>query len=101
MLDETPPAGAERRANGQLTLAAGAADQHHARDVQAHDQEHGSARPSRTPNTRRDSGRPAAPIEEYGSTVAALNSLDAGYRCARPETVADTSPFARVMSTPG
>ena len=30
MLDETPPARAECRANGQLALTAGAADQHHA-----------------------------------------------------------------------
>ena len=39
--------------------------------------------------TRCDSGRPAAPIDVYGSTVAALNSLVDGYRCARPATVAD------------
>ena len=59
------------------------------------------ARPSMTPITRRDSGRPAAPIEMYGSTVAALNSFDAGYARARPVTVADTSAFACLMSTPG
>ncbi len=35
------------------------------------------ARLSRTLITRRLSGRPAAPIDEYGSTVAALNSFDA------------------------
>ena len=55
------------------------------------------ARLSKTLVTRRDSGRPAAPIEVYGSTVAALNSFDAGYCCARPATVADTSAFACVM----
>ena len=58
-------------------------------------------RPSRTLITRRDSGRPAAPIEVYGSTVAALNSFDAGYRCARPVMVADTIALACVKSTPG
>ena len=42
MLDETSPVRAERRADGQLALTAGAADQHHAGDVQAHDQEHRS-----------------------------------------------------------
>ena len=36
------------------------------------------ARLSRTLITRRLSGRPAAPIEVYGSTVAALNSFDRG-----------------------
>jgi hypothetical protein len=45
MLNETPPAGAERRADAQLTLAAGAAHQHHARDVQAHDRQHRSSQP--------------------------------------------------------
>ena len=42
MLDQSPPIRAERRANRQLALAAGAADQHHAGDVQAHDQQHRS-----------------------------------------------------------
>ena len=42
LLDEAPPIRAERRADAQLALAAGAADQHHARDVQAHDQENRS-----------------------------------------------------------
>ena len=42
MLDETSPVSAERGADAQLTLAGGAADHHHARDVQAHDEEHRS-----------------------------------------------------------
>ena len=75
--DETPPARAERRADRQLALAVGAAHQHHAGDVQAHDQQHRSREAKQDAVTRRDSGRPAAPIEVYGSTVADLNSLDA------------------------
>ena len=42
MLDEALPARAERRADGQLALAVGAANQHHAGDIQAHDHEHRS-----------------------------------------------------------
>ncbi len=42
MPHETSPARAERRANGQLALTVGAANQHHAGDVQAHDHEHRS-----------------------------------------------------------
>ena len=42
MSDQLPPSGAESGANRQLALAVGAADQHHAGDVQAHDEKHRS-----------------------------------------------------------
>ena len=41
------------------------------------------ARLRRTLNTRSESGRPAAPSDAYGSTVAALNWFVSGYRLAR------------------
>ena len=40
VLHEPRPAGAEREAHGQLALARGRAHQHHARDVQADDEQH-------------------------------------------------------------
>ncbi len=59
------------------------------------------ARLRRTLNTRNDSGRPAAPSDAYGSTVAALNWFVAGYWRASVATADETSPLAWVRLTPG
>ena len=102
MPDETSPARAERRADGQLALTVGAANQHHARDVQAHDQEH------RSRQAEDDADR-APRLRTAGRT-----QRDVRLDCRRLEFIRCGIPllpnqrpspkpaqFARVMSTPG